>query len=49
MPLAKYDVSDGVALTTAEKAIKAHDECDPAFCRGRGEHTELFFKMNNNL
>lgn len=49
MPLAKNDVSDGVALTTAEKSIKVHDECDPAFCNGREEHTELIFKMDNNI
>lgn len=49
MPLAKNDVLDGVALTTAEKSIKAHDECDPAFCSGREEHTELIFKMDNNI
>lgn len=49
MPLAKNDVSDGVALTTAEKFIKVHDECDPAFCSGREEHTELIFKMDNNI
>lgn len=49
MPLAKNDVSDAVALTTAEKSIKAHDECDPAFCSGREEHTELIFKMDNNI
>lgn len=47
MPLAK-NVSDGVALTTAEKSIKT-DECDPAFCSGTEEHTELFLKMDNNL
>lgn len=49
MPLAKNDVSDAVALTTAEKSIKAYDECDPAFCSGREEHTELIFKMDNNI
>lgn len=49
MPLARNDVSDGVALTTGEKSIKAHDECDPAVCSGREEHTELIFKMDNNI
>lgn len=49
MPLAKNDVSVGVALTTAEKSIKAHDECDPSFCSGREAHTELIFKMDNNI
>lgn len=49
MPLAKNDVSDGAALTTAEKSIKAHDECDPAFCSGREEHPELIFKIDNNI
>lgn len=49
MPLAKNDVSDAVALTTAEKSIKAHDECDPAFCSGTEEHIELIFKMDNNI
>lgn len=41
--------SVGVALTTAEKSIKAHDECDPSFCSGREAHTELIFKMGNNI
>lgn len=49
MPLAKNDVSDGVALATAEKSVKAHGECDPAFCSGREEHTELIFKMDKNI
>lgn len=49
MPLAENDVSGGVALTTAEKSIKARDECDPAFCSGREEHIELIFKMDNNI
>lgn len=29
MLLTKNDVSDGVALTSAEKSIKTHKECDP--------------------
>lgn len=49
MPLLKNDISGGVALTTAERSIKAHDECDPAFCSGKEEHTELCIKMDNNL
>lgn len=49
MPLAKSNISDGVALTTARKnSIKTH-ECDPAFCSGTEEHAELFFILDNNI